>query len=90
MTYIGIGCLGVWSRCYTLSNRANNTINALQNVTDWSSESDKNRHYGEAYQQIGADLKDGIEMMPAACYTSGSTITGHANKRNMTSNWTYT
>jgi hypothetical protein len=111
------GFLGVWSRCYTLINRANNTINTLQNVTNWSSESEKNRHYGEAYflramayyelvqvfggvplrttidavniprnsvdevyQQIGADLKNGIEMMPAACYTRGSTMSGHANK----------
>jgi len=40
MTCIGIDCLGAWSRCHTLSNLANNTLNTLQNVTDRPSESE--------------------------------------------------
>ncbi len=39
----------LWSRCYKLINRANNTIASLENVKKWSSDEEKNRHYGEAY-----------------------------------------
>lgn len=41
--------LGIWDRCYQLINRANNTINTLDNVKSWSSESERLRHFGEAY-----------------------------------------
>lgn len=43
------GFLGLWSRDYTLINRANNTILSLPNVKKWSSKEEKDRHYGEAY-----------------------------------------
>jgi len=43
------GFLGIWSRCYTLINRANNAIATLDNVKSWSSQSERNRHFGEAY-----------------------------------------
>lgn len=43
------GFLGLWSRDYTLINRANNAINSFPNVKSWSSDEEKNRHYGEAY-----------------------------------------
>lgn len=41
--------LGIWDRCYQLINRANNTINTLDNVKKWSSQSERLRHFGEAY-----------------------------------------
>ncbi|WP_294607136.1 RagB/SusD family nutrient uptake outer membrane protein [uncultured Bacteroides sp.] len=41
--------LGIWDRCYQLINHANNTINTLDNVKSWSSESERLRHFGEAY-----------------------------------------
>lgn len=41
--------LNLWDRCYQLINHANNTINTLDNVKKWSSESERLRHFGEAY-----------------------------------------
>lgn len=41
--------LGLWDRCYTLIHRANSALSSFVNVTSWSSETSKNRHYGEAY-----------------------------------------
>lgn len=41
--------LGIWDRCYQLINRANNTINTLDNVKKWSAQSERLRHFGEAY-----------------------------------------
>lgn len=41
--------LGIWDRCYQLINHANNTINTLDNVKSWSSESERLRHFGESY-----------------------------------------
>jgi hypothetical protein len=43
------GFLGLWSRCYTLINRANNALATFDNVKSWSSEETRNRHFGEAY-----------------------------------------
>lgn len=43
------GRLDLWGRCYQLINRANNMINTLDNVKSWSSESERLRHFGEAY-----------------------------------------
>ncbi|MCF0163805.1 MAG: RagB/SusD family nutrient uptake outer membrane protein [Bacteroidales bacterium] len=43
------GFLGIWDRCYTLINRANNAIATLGNVKSWSSDSEKDRCFGEAY-----------------------------------------
>ena len=43
------GFLGLWNRCYTLINRANNAIATFDNVKSWSSEEEHNRHFGEAY-----------------------------------------
>ena len=40
---------GIWDRCYTLINRANNAINTMENVKSWSSESERNRLFGESY-----------------------------------------
>ena len=40
---------GIWDRCYTLINRANNAINTMDNVKSWSSESERNRLFGESY-----------------------------------------
>ena len=39
----------LWNRCYKLINRANNTLATLKNVKEWSSDEEKNRHYGEAH-----------------------------------------
>ncbi|MFA5655918.1 MAG: RagB/SusD family nutrient uptake outer membrane protein [Bacteroidales bacterium] len=43
------GLLGIWSRNYRLINRANNTIGTLDNVSKWSSDAERLRHFGEAY-----------------------------------------
>lgn len=43
------GHYALWNRCYKLINRANNTIATLQNVKEWSSKEEEDRHYGEAY-----------------------------------------
>lgn len=40
---------GLWARCYRLINRANNTINTMDNVKEWSSQGEKNRLLGEAH-----------------------------------------
>lgn len=40
---------GLWERCYTLINRANNAINTMDNVKSWSSEAERNRLMGEAH-----------------------------------------
>ena len=40
---------GLWDRDYTLINRANSALQSLGNVQSWSSEEEKNRHYGEVY-----------------------------------------
>jgi len=39
----------LYARCYTMINRANVAIETLDNVVKWSSESEKNRCFGEAY-----------------------------------------
>lgn len=39
---------GLWSRCYTLINHANQAIASMDKVTDWTTAS-RNRHFGEAY-----------------------------------------
>lgn len=106
-----------WSRLYTLINRANNTLQSLPNVKQWSSKEEEDRHYGEAYflralayyelaqvfggvpirltteahniprntvdevyEQIAADLKLAIEMLPPKIYTHGSPMAGHATR----------
>jgi hypothetical protein len=43
------GHLGLWDRDYTLINRANNGLVLLDNFKKWSSDEEKNRHYGEIY-----------------------------------------
>lgn len=43
------GYLGIWDRCYTLINRANNAIATLDNVKTWSNQSVRDRLMGEAY-----------------------------------------
>jgi hypothetical protein len=43
------GLLDLWARCYRMINRANNTIATLDNVKKWSDESERLRHFGEAY-----------------------------------------
>lgn len=43
------GFLGLWSRCYTLINRANNALATFDNVKKWSSAEEHDRHFGEAY-----------------------------------------
>lgn len=43
------GLLGLWSRCYRMINRANNAVATLDNVKKWSDESERLRHFGEAY-----------------------------------------
>jgi len=43
------GLLGLWARCYRMINRTNNTIATLDNVKKWSDESERLRHFGEAY-----------------------------------------
>jgi hypothetical protein len=40
---------GEWSRCYTMINHANAALASFGNVTAWSSDQEKNRHFGEAY-----------------------------------------
>lgn len=39
---------GLWGRCYTLINHANQAIASMDKVTDWTTAS-RNRHFGEAY-----------------------------------------
>ena len=39
----------LWVRCYRMINRANVAIETLDNVHKWSSESERNRHFGEAH-----------------------------------------
>lgn len=41
--------LGLWDRCYTLIHRANTALSSFSNVTEWSSQEEENRHYGETY-----------------------------------------
>jgi hypothetical protein len=41
--------LGLWDRDYTLINRANSALANMDNVKNWSSESEKNRLLGETY-----------------------------------------
>lgn len=41
--------LNLWSRDYTLINRANSALPAFDNVREWSSEEEKNRLIGETY-----------------------------------------
>jgi hypothetical protein len=43
------GLSPLWNRCYKIVNRANSALGALDNVTSWSSQSERNRHFGEAY-----------------------------------------
>lgn len=40
---------GLWARCYRLINRANNAINTMDNVKEWSTLSEKKRLLGEAH-----------------------------------------
>jgi len=42
------GLSGLWSRCYTLINHANQAIASMDKVTDWTAES-RDRHFGEAH-----------------------------------------
>lgn len=42
------GLSGLWSRCYTLINHANQAIASMDRVTEWTQES-RDRHFGEAY-----------------------------------------
>lgn len=39
----------IWSRCYKLIHHTNNAIATMDNVKEWSSESEKNRLLGEAH-----------------------------------------
>ena len=41
--------LDMWDRDYTLINRANSALANMDNVKNWSSESEKNRLLGETY-----------------------------------------
>lgn len=43
------GLSQLWSRCYTLINRANGALESFKNVQKWDSQESENRHYGEAY-----------------------------------------
>ncbi len=40
---------GIWSRCYRMINRANAALGSFDNVKTWSSTSEHDRHFGEAY-----------------------------------------
>ena len=42
------GLSGLWERCYTLINRANQALATMDKVTEWTKES-RDRHFGEAY-----------------------------------------
>lgn len=42
------GLSGLWERCYTLINRANQALATMDKVTEWTQES-RDRHFGEAY-----------------------------------------
>ncbi len=42
------GLSGLWSRCYTLINHANQALASMDKVTDWTDES-RDRHFGEAH-----------------------------------------
>ncbi|MEN6455804.1 MAG: RagB/SusD family nutrient uptake outer membrane protein, partial [Prolixibacteraceae bacterium] len=40
---------GIWGRCYKMINRANAALGSFDNVKTWSSTSEHDRHFGEAY-----------------------------------------
>ena len=42
------GLSGLWERCYTLINRANQALATMDKVTEWTQES-RDRHFGEAH-----------------------------------------
>lgn len=42
------GLSGLWERCYTLINRANQALATMDKVTEWTKES-RDRHFGEAH-----------------------------------------
>lgn len=43
------GLSGLWNRCYTLINRANSAISNIDNVTSWSTQTERDRLVGESY-----------------------------------------